>query len=243
MKNASARSRGPDLKRILGLGFGFWALGLGISTSAQSAYVAGAIGADVSRVSHTDSNTYSSPSSGSETLSGALRVGTSVGANWGVELEFARSGRTEGGPFANPLLASGAATAIGLPPSGIVAGNIATLVPFNYQSDLRTRHSSVDAVAWARQAVGGHADLVYLGGIAFARDRSDLTETLTPIVRTLGPVQTFHTSNIDYATHPLVGMEARIELTSRLRLIPGFRVQGLGDGWLLRPYVGLGWFF
>jgi hypothetical protein len=38
-------------------------------------------------------------------------------------------------------------------------------------------------------------------------------------------------------------MEARIGLTSRLRLVPGIRVQGLGDGWLLRPYVGLGWFF
>ena len=28
-----------------------------------------------------------------------------------------------------------------------------------------------------------------------------------------------------------------------IRLIPGLRVQGLGDGWLVRPNVAVGWFF
>jgi hypothetical protein len=222
---------------------------------AQSPYVAGAIGADVSRVSHADSSLFSSPSSGAEVLSGALRVGTSVGPNWGVELEFARSGRTEEqGPIVSPLALAGSisgaiqgtstlTTITQLLPAGTVPGSIPIPIPFDYQSDVRTRHSSVDAVAWARQSVGGRVDLVYLGGIAFSRDRSDLTEAITPVLRTIAPPETFHSTFIDYATRPLVGMEARIKFTSRLRLIPGFRVQGLADGWLLRPYVGLGWFF
>ena len=55
---------------------------------AQSPYVAATIGADVSRLSHTDSNLSSGPSGDSEVVSWSLRVGTDVGQNWGTELEF-----------------------------------------------------------------------------------------------------------------------------------------------------------
>ncbi len=241
--------------RAFVLGFGTWALGFGIAAPvlAQSPYVAGAISADVSRVSHADSSLYSSPASGGEVLSGALRVGTSVGSNWGVELEFVRAGRTsEQRPLVTPLALTGGVTSIEqLLPAGVLTGYTVGTIPFNYRSDVRTRHESVDAVAWARQSIGGSVDLVYLGGLAFSRDRSDITESLTPIRGTpitlppaiILPPTTYRSTLIEYATRPLVGMEARIGLTSRLRLVPGIRVQGLGDGWLLRPYVGLGWFF
>lgn len=249
------------MTRAFVLGFGCWALGFGISAPAlaQSPYVAGAIGADVSRVSHADSSLYSSSSNGGEVLSGALRVGTSVGPNWGVELEFVRSGRTnEQEPVINPLaltesifVAGGAvpSTITDLLPTGGLRGYTST-IPFSFRSDVRRRHTSLDAVAWARQSVSGSIDLVYLGGIAFSRDRSDITESIN-LPRSVAPQtllafvpQTeFHSAFIEYATRPLVGMEARIRFTSRLRLVPGFRVQGLGNGWLLRPYVGLGWFF
>ena len=63
------------------------------SARAQSAYVAGTIGADVSRVTHTDANFISSPD-GNETLSGSVRVGTAIGSSWGVELEFVQSGHS-----------------------------------------------------------------------------------------------------------------------------------------------------
>jgi hypothetical protein len=242
------------MTRAFVLGFGIWALGFGISAPAlaQSPYVAGAIGADVSRVSHADSSLYSSSSNGGEVLSGALRVGTSVGSNWGVELEFARSGRSnDQGPIINPLVQAGISTAIAqLVPPGVVPGYTVSTIPFTFRSDVTRRHTSVDAVAWARQSVSGSIDLVYLGGIAFSRDRSDITQSIN-LPRSIAPQaiiafvpQTeFHSIFISYATRPLVGMEARIGFTTRLRLIPGFRVQGLGDGWLLRPYVGLGWFF
>jgi hypothetical protein len=96
-------------------------------------------------------------------------------------------------------------------------------------------------VAWARQTLGSSVDLAYLGGIAFTRDRSDVSQSVTPGLRL--PPTTYRSTVIEYATRPLVGVEARVGLTSRLRLIPGFRVQGLSQGWLMRPYVGLGWFF
>jgi hypothetical protein len=251
----NTRSHAPNPKRVLALGLGIWVLGFGISISAQSPYVAGAIGADVSRVGRADSSLYPSPSNGTEVLSGALRVGTFVGSNWGVELEFVRSGRTnEQGAVIRPLALAGstsAAIAQVLPP-GVVPNNISFPVPFDYRSDVGRRHASVDAVAWARRSVSGSVDLVYLGGVAFSRDRSDITESVTPVFRTLAPpatgvavvaATTFRSTLIQYDTRPLVGMEARIGLTSKLRLVPGLRLQGLRNGWLLRPYVGLGWFF
>jgi hypothetical protein len=235
-------------------------LGFGISAPvlAQSPYVAGAISADVSRLSHTDSGystVYSTPANGAEVLSGALRVGTSVGSNWGVELEFVRAGRTsEQRPLVSPLALTGSITGTNIEqllPAGVLSGYTVSTIPFNYRSDVRRRHESIDTVAWARQSIGGSVDLVYLGGIAFSRDRSDITESITPIRGTpitlppviILPPTTYRSTFIEYSTRPLVGMEARIGLTSRLRLVPGIRAQGLGGGWLLRPYVGLGWFF
>src|SRR5689334_23575586 len=48
---------------------------------------------DVSRFGHSDSTFSRTPTSDSEVMSGSVRVGTSVGQNWGVELEFVRSDR------------------------------------------------------------------------------------------------------------------------------------------------------
>ena len=256
MEIPNPKSQAPNPKRALALGFGIWALGFGFCApapaNAQRAYVAGAIGADISRVSHTESNLGSSPSSGSEVLEGGLRVGTSVGSNWGVELGFDRSGLSkENGPGIFPLAAAGGLAGT-IPPAsftfdqllalGLVPGNLAIPVPITFQSDVRTRHSSLDAAAWARQSLGGKLDLVYLGGVAFSRDRSDVTQRFSSALGSIVPL-TFSSTSIAYATRPLVGMEARIAFTSRVRLMPGLRVQGLGDGWLVRPYVGLGWFF
>jgi hypothetical protein len=200
----------------------------------------------MSRSSHTDSSLYPTPSTDADVLSGALRVGTSISRMWGVELEFVRSGRSnDEGPVVYPLLqfATVSANVGQVLPAGAAQSSIAIPVPFDYQSEVRRRHMSVDAVAWARQPVGGDVDLVYLAGIAFARERSDMTQHISPILRAGVASTTFRSAFVEYATRPLVGMEARIGLTSRLRLIPGLRVQGLGSGWLVRPSVALGWVF
>ena len=249
------KSHAPNPKRVLALGLGIWALGFGISISAQSPYVAGALAADVSRVGRTDSSFYSAPSTDSEVVSGALRVGTSIGPRWGVELEFVRSGRSNTqGSIAIPVLQAGFVSAtIGQAlPAGVVPGNIAFPVPFDYRSEMTRRTTTLDAVAWASQPVSGSVEIVYLGGIAFSRERSVMTHIVSPVLRTtappptavvLLPTTTFRSALIQYDTRPLVGMEARIGLASKLRLVPGLRLQGLSNGWLLRPYVGLGWFF
>ena len=216
------------------------------SARAQSPYVAGTIGADVSRVGHTESSFVSSPSSNTEVVSGSLRVGTAVSQTWGVELEFVRSGQSHRSqnPVITPLPAGGLNVGAFTPsPAGSVVFNGIPVPIASFQSDIRQSHSDFDAVAWVRQPVGGSVDMVYLGGLAFSRQRIEITQTFPVILRPLVPGGTFRSTAISYGTRPLVGAEARIGLTSHVRLIPGLRLQGLGNGWLLRPYAGLGWFF
>ena len=94
--------------------------------------------------------------------------------------------------------------------------------------------------------VGGTVDLVYLGGVAFSRERTEISQnfpTILGLIAPLPPPSAFRSTTISYGTRPLAGVEARIRFTSHVRLIPGVRLQGITEGWLLRPYVGLGWFF
>ena len=220
------------------------------SARAQSAYVAGTIGADVSRVSHTDSNFYSSPD-GTETLSGSVRVGSTLGSNWGVELEFVHSGRSHDQvtPSVSPLATN---TSITGTPAITVQGFTFTsaspnVIPIRFvESEVRQSHSDLDGLIWARQAVGGSVDLVYLGGMAFSRQRTEISQdfpTILGLIAPLPPNSAFRSTTISYGARPLAGIEARVRFTSHVRLIPGVRLQGIADGWLLRPYVGLGWFF
>ena len=221
------------------------------SARAQSAYVAGTVGADVSRISHTDGNFYSSSPEGSETLSGSVRVGTAIGPNWGVELEFVQSGRSHDQvtPVVSPLATLNSTTpapVITLPGFTFTSDS-PNVIPIRFvQSDIRQSHSDLDAVIWARQAVGGSVDLVYLGGVAFSRQRTEITQNFPTILQLFAPLppnSAFRSTTISYDARPLAGVEARIGFTSHVRLVPGVRLQGIADGWLLRPYVGLGWFF
>src|ERR1041384_1036561 len=210
---------------------------LAVPVHAQSAYVVATAGADVSRQGQTESNISPAFSTNSETFSWSLRSGTAVGQNWGVELEFVRSGKTRREvPGRVPILATTTLTTIALP-------NIPT--PLGVQTDTRASHNDFDALVWARQGVGSSVDLVYLAGVAFSRERVEISQTFPTLLGIFAPVPpgTFTTTVISYSTHPLVGAEARIRLTSHVRLVPGMRVEGLEGGWLLRPYAGLGWFF
>src|SRR6266545_7109997 len=153
MQIPTRTSHAPNPTRVLASGVGIWALVFGISMSAQSPYVAATIGADVSRVSHADSNLYSSPSNDAEVLSGSLRVGSSLGTNWGVELEFVRSGRSHQSQFPIVSLLAGGVNIGSVAP--IVAGGVSPVgIPIssivNFQTDVRSSHSDLDAVLWAR---------------------------------------------------------------------------------------------
>jgi hypothetical protein len=74
--------------------------------AAQAPYVGAAVLTDVVRSSGTRDQ---QPGDG-ETIGGALRVGTSLGERWGVELEFVRSGETDWRPDVTIL--AGATSAI-----------------------------------------------------------------------------------------------------------------------------------
>jgi hypothetical protein len=142
--------------------------------------------------------------------------------------------------------ATAAAPVITLPGFTFSSGST-SVIPIRFvQSDIRQSHSDFDAVIWGRQAVGARVDLVYLGGVVFSRERTEITQnfpTILGLFAPLPPNSTFRSTTISYGTRPLAGVEARIGFTSHVRLIPGVRLQGIADGWLLRPYVGLGWFF
>jgi len=215
------------------------------SAYAQTPYVAGTIGADVVRSSHSESNVSGSTPGGSEVLSGSLRVGTSVGENWGVEFEFVRSGEShQSGPVGLPILAEqNLSTSVITAPAFTAVFGSSAIGTVAFATDTRQSRCDYDAAAWVRQRAG-RVDLIYLGGLAFSRQRTEITQTFPTVVGVFAPTPSrFRTTVIDYGTHPLVGTEARIGLTSHMKLIPGIRLQGLSDGWLLRPYVGLGWSF
>ncbi|HYS24300.1 MAG TPA: hypothetical protein VEP46_01815 [Vicinamibacterales bacterium] len=216
---------------------------------AQSAYVAATIGADVSRLSHSTSSLARVPAGDSEVISWSLRAGTPVGESWGVELEFVQSGRSHGEVVPIDVLPL---VGIVTPPGGSIVSPVPTIdvipraipSPIAFQTDVRRSRYNLDTVAWVRQRVSGSVDLVYLGGIAFSRQRIEITQTFPTFLALFAPGGgAFRTTTIEYGTRPLVGAEARIALTSHVRLVPGIRLQGLDGGWLLRPYAGLGWFF
>src|SRR5262245_24542314 len=108
---------------------------------AQTPYVGGTISADISRFSHAEVNGDRSSSDGSEVLSGSLRAGTSIGSNWGVELEFVRAGRSHStGPQVFPLATSGnpiGTLIAGLP--NISPSNPAIPIPVDFRMETSRR--------------------------------------------------------------------------------------------------------
>ncbi|MGH9328942.1 MAG: hypothetical protein ACRD09_00740 [Vicinamibacterales bacterium] len=216
---------------------------------AQSAYVVGSFGVEVSRLSRVESGGFEFPGGDGEALGGALRVGTELGDRWGLELEFAHAATIEDETTQNPriLPATGFVfTSLGTAPVGGIAPEIPIFV--NYTLRVRRSNPTLSTVAWIRQPVGGSVDLVYLGGVAFSRSVQEQDTSFVPILRPiplLAPSRVTRTTM--YGVNPLVGVEGRIRLTEHVRLVPGVRLQGLdsdpGSGWLMRAGVGLGWFF
>jgi hypothetical protein len=216
---------------------------------AQGTYVSASVVGDISRFSRAASDTSPDFSGSGEAIGFALRLGTPIGANWGVEAEFARPSevRQEGQPdFA---LDYDFYTIV--PPLGIPTIPVDQLL-FGYGLKTWQRTTTFSTNAWVRQEFSNRVSLVYLGGLAFARTvrRSELTFLQLPIpvfpgipprAPILPPSQS--TEFVQYGAHPLVGAEARIGLTGQVELVPGVRLLGLDNGWLLRPSVGLGWTF
>jgi hypothetical protein len=211
---------------------------------AQSIYVAGALGADISLVSGQESFGVSSPAGG-EALSGGARVGVVLEDRWGVEVEVSRAAEMEsdlgrGGPV--PL---GALFPIILP-----------------EVSYETRITTVTTTASLRQQIADRVALVYLGGIVFHRTDSEIQYPFVRGIPTLSgnisyafssafeavmpagiALPSTRIESVQYGAGPVAGIEAHIGYGDHISIIPGFRMHGLPDAWLLRPAVAVGWTF
>jgi hypothetical protein len=93
-------------------------------------------------------------------------------------------------------------------------------------------------VLWTLQTVSNRVSLVYLGGVAFNRFEREFGYAFD-----FAPTLFSRSRTTVYSTRPVVGFESWIALTDRVTLMPGVRLQGVQDGWSVRPGIGLGWSF
>src|SRR5688572_21186988 len=148
-----------------------WCVLVASPAFAQSTYVVGSFGMDVSRLGSVESGGFQAPGRDAEVMSGALRVGTPLGDRWGVELEFARGATQEAetsfGP--RPLIAGPGSVGFTFSSTTPVAVPISAPIALNFRQRLEQRHQTLATLAWVRQGVGDRIALAYLGGIGFWR--------------------------------------------------------------------------
>ena len=213
---------------------------------AQSPYVAAIVGADVFRSAESEVNGVEAPNGNGEVFGAGLRLGTSLGDRWGIELDYVRPGKLEHdngpSPFVRALAGGGALA--GFDPFGATAPII-----IGARSRTSVRSTTLSTTAWIGQRVSGPVELAYVGGLSFSRVTQEVEYNLgqpRPLVPLL-PQRLQRVRNTRYGIGPVVGMEARIALTDHLRLVPGLRLHSLGgdmpQAWLIRPAVGIGWVF
>jgi hypothetical protein len=224
---------------------------------AQSAYVAGAIGAEMIKTTTVKSGGSTFDNGSGDALAGAIRVGAFIAPRFGVELEFFRPGTIDT-DFSNgpvyPVDFIGSASSVSWSSQTITSGGVSSdlysvVAPSFLSQKTRVRTTTTSALVFARQSLGSRVDLVYLGGIGFSRVVRDVEygfpQLLTPLIRPIA--RSYSSRTTQYGAGPVVGVEGRIAMTEHARLVAGVRLhtvgQSLVDGWLVRPSVGLAWMF
>jgi hypothetical protein len=219
------------------------AVALSSPALAQSAYVGASFIGDVIRVSGPD---YGGSSGNGETFGAALRAGVPLGARWGVELEFARTGEVDAVPGA--YLAQDSFV------TSVIGGSTTIFPPMlpipRFSSERRL--STISTVAWWNHDVNDRFSLAYLGGVAFTRADIEVEvdyDFPIPVPLPGGvplplprPIN-IRSESVTYDADVVVGFEGRIGMTDHLRLVPGIRMQTAVGGWAIRPGVGLQWMF
>lgn len=230
--------------------------------SAQSTYVSASLIGDIVRSSHTEAPGLSD-SSGGEALGFALRIGTPLGSNWGVEAEFARPSRIEHDMDLGGDLAYWSSVGTGTRPGGfdiqpIGPGSVTVFPPtatsvsaIRASGSSSQRTTTTSASVWVQQQLSDRVAMMYLAGMGFYRSENTYRITYERLFTGLPfPVDlpgltlpAFDTTSISYGVRPLAGIESRITMTDHVQLVPGIRVHGAENGWLIRPSVGLAWTF
>jgi hypothetical protein len=216
------------------------------SAFAQGAYVGAFLVGEIVRLDQYDSRT---PDTGNgESFGFGLRLGSPVGAKWGVELEFVRPGEITSDQLPQVLPAVYQLTVERTFPGLPNEGNYDPLIFPTYSYRFRTtqRRTTLSTSLWVRQEISPRFSLVYLGGVAFGRTNSDVEITYLlnrPTILPIPPIAPLSTESIIYDVGPMVGVEGRIGLAGQVDLIPGLRLHGVNGGWLIRPAVGLSWTF
>jgi hypothetical protein len=218
-------------------------LAAGTPAFAQAPYVSVSLGADVQQLSHVEGGVSSRAVPDGATLSWALRVGTSIEDRWGVELEHVRAAETEKEIDYTPgvswldfdVLTSGTS----LPTVPAIPRTV-----FSQRATTRRQQASIAPLAWIRTEISDAIGVVFLGGVAFNRTRSE-TDFTIDVPPNLLPFITVpaDSTTVLFSTSAIAGVEARVRLTEHVRLVPGVRIQGVSGGWIVRPAVGLGWQF
>lgn len=203
-------------------------MGAGTAFAQSSPYVGASVVGDILRLSRTESVITESPDGG-EAIGFAIRVGTPLGAAWGIEAEFARAAEIEEetSTLSLPIITS---PTILPPPGGFPT--------FSFTST--ARNTTVSTSAWIRHDFAARSTLVYLAGLGF--NRLERESGFDPRILQL-TILPYETRTIAYGVRPFVGLEARLALGERAQLVPGLRFHGIDGGWLLRPGIGLNWQF
>lgn len=220
--------------------------------SAQNTYVSASLIGDIVRSSHAEAVGLPD-SSGGEALGFALRVGTPLGSNWGVEAEFARPSEIEHDLNPDSLAYWSAFEGTILPgfydvqPSKFPfqtasAVSLSSLRTFGSSSE---RTTTVSASLWVQQQLSGRVAMMYLAGMGFYRSEYKYRIAYEPLFIGIPELTlpAFDNTSISYGVRPLAGIESRITMTDHVQLVPGVRVHGSEGGLLIRPSVGLAWTF
>jgi hypothetical protein len=210
-----------------------------VPASAQSPYVAGTIGTDVIRSTSATFAGLTNSSSNGEAWNLAIRAGSFLAPRAGVEIELLRPAASRIDDDRVYIAANRSLPPIGGTDAAVTVPAVSIFPPPVISSSLHVRTTTLSTLAFARQSIGARADLVYLGGLGFSRVVHE-TELGTPGGSLI-------TRTIQYGVGPVVGAEARIGMTTHVRLVAGIRLHSLGqsllDGWLVRPGIGLSWSF
>ena len=215
---------------------------------AQGAYVGAFLVGEIVRVDQYDSR--AEDSGNGESLGFALRLGSPIGAKWGVEAEFVRPGEITSNQLPEIFPAVYDVTPIqvipGLPNQGVNVYDPLIFPPISYEFRSTERRSTLSTSLWVRQEISSRVSMVYLGGVAFGRTSNEIEITYTIPRQTILPlpqIPPLTSESIFYDVQPMVGVEGRIRMGGKVDLVPGLRLHGAQGGWLIRPAVGLSWNF